>query len=196
MLVEIRIYRRHDADLIMLKSYGISIPKMMRLALENYVEGERIKFPLPDAHPCDISKCSMLRYRLNVTNPKIIKLLKSVKKGYRNQFCKTLLRDMMDTLALGVFLESDEDIAFEEKRLKSEPLLANTDLGLIAYREDGFFKEEKKISKDKEEAIREENDKVFEKEQEGLFVDINEDESRNNEMLFSMFEDMVKGGNN
>lgn len=134
MLVEVRIYRRHDADLIMLKSYGVNISKMMRLALENYVAGQRIKFRLPDSHACDISNCSMLRYRLNIQNPEVIKLLKSIKHGYRNQFCKALLRDMLDCGSLGVYLGTEETIEFENKRIRTEAMVADDELGLISKR--------------------------------------------------------------
>lgn len=134
MLVEVRIYRRHDADLIMLKSYGVNISKMMRLALENYVAGQRIKFRLPDSHACDISNCSMLRYRLNIQNPEVIKLLKSIKHGYRNQFCKALLRDMLDCGSLGVYLGTDGAIEFENKRIRTESMVADDELGLISKR--------------------------------------------------------------
>lgn len=162
MLVEIRIYRRHDADLIMLKSYGVNISKMMRLALENYVEGERIKFRLPSAQSCDISKCSMLRYRLNIKNPKVIQMLKSVKRGYRNQFCKALLRDMMDSMALGVYFEDDASVSFESDRIAKDAMLAQSDLGLVTNRrqvEAEEFFEQKRLEKTKEEVIVEENDK-------------------------------------
>jgi hypothetical protein len=152
MLVEVRIYRRHDADLIMLKSYGVSISRMMRLALENYVAGQRIKLCLPDSHACDISDCSMLRYRLNIQNPEVIKLLKSIKHGYRNQFCKALLRDMLDCGSLGVYLGTDEAVEFENKRIKTESLVAGDELGLISKRAqigNASFKKREKVQKEK-----------------------------------------------
>lgn len=185
MLVEIRIYRRHDADLIMLKSYGVNISKMMRLALENYVEGERIKFRLPSSQSCDISKCSMLRYRLNVKNPKVIQLLKQVKRGYRNQFCKALLRDMMDSMALGVYFEDAEAVDFETSRLAGDAMLAQTDLGLITNRrqvEAEEFFEQKRLEKEQEKIIVEENDKKAAKEDGEVKIRFNNGEPLENEM--------------
>lgn len=120
MYVEIRLYRRHDADLMMLKSYGVNIAKLMKICLDNYVEGKRIKFSLPGAQECPVKNTSMLRYHLNVTNPKAVALLKSLKGGYRNQFCKMLLRDSLDAEPLGVYFVRDIDIESEGKRLSSQ----------------------------------------------------------------------------
>lgn len=135
MLVEIRIYRRHDADLISLLGYQVNISKMMRLALENYVAGERIKFRLPQAKAFNLKDKTMFRYRLNIKNPKVIALLKSVKKGYRNQFCKALLRDMLDAVPLSVYLDKPALIRAESERLSEDALVAGGYLGSVTKRE-------------------------------------------------------------
>lgn len=134
MLVEIRIYRRHDADLMMLRSYGANISKLMRMALDNFADGRRIKIRLPDAHFHDMSGCTMLRYRLNIQNPKVVNLLKQIKKGYRNQFCKALLRDSLDCEPLGVYMETSL-IEQENSRVLSEAeLLENNITNIFSKR--------------------------------------------------------------
>ena len=118
MLIEIRIYRRHDADLMMLKAYGVNIPKFINEVLVNYVDGKRIKYRLPNAMPCSVADVSMLRCRVKVTDQRVITLIHNIKDGYRNQFCKMLLRDAMDSEALGVYLSKQIDITQEDTRIR------------------------------------------------------------------------------
>ena len=118
MLVEIRIYRRHDADIMMLRNSGINITALMKEVLENYAEGKKVRYEITTSQPCDLTNHSMLRYRLNIKNPEVIKVLKGIKQGYRNQFCKMLLRDSLASEPLGVFFENDDDAYDDENRLK------------------------------------------------------------------------------
>lgn len=145
MLVEIRIYRRHDADIMMLKSYGVNISKLMKAVLENYVIGKRVKYQLPGSQVCDISQCTMLRYRLNIKNPDVISLLKNIKKGYRNQFCKALVRDSLEAEPLGVFFEDKDYIDDESKRLQNAS--ENTEINLDNKKTEKTKKDDSKTQK-------------------------------------------------
>ena len=135
MQVEIRIYRRHDADLMMLKSYSVNVPKMMKEVLNNYVEGKKIKYSLPGSQECPIDNLSMLRYRLTVTNLDVIALLKRLKHGYRNQFCKMLLRDALVDEPLGVYFSKPEDIRKEHARIFQAENIQSAPIGKLYKKE-------------------------------------------------------------
>lgn len=207
--VEIRLYRRHDLDLIMLRAYGLSVTKLMRLALLNYVDGERIKFKLPDSRSYNISEVTCARYRLTVSDTRIINLLENIKSGYRNQFCKQLLRDALDTAPLGAYL-SDAYIQKETDRMKSDaqvmPLSVSSKrtgkrentsekvqkkLEKIAQEETSDIKKKKEITESVPDFLRDDSISLPDESIPDLFEDTS---SVNNESLMNAFAELVSEG--
>lgn len=118
--VELRMYKRHDADLIMLKGHGVSISKLLVRALDDYTEGKRVKYRLPPPIEAHVNRASTVRYHVKITNPDAEKLLKSIHRGYRNQFCKMLIRDALDAEPLAIFMADRGVVELERKRLSED----------------------------------------------------------------------------
>lgn len=124
MYVELRMYKRHDADLIMLKGQGVSIHKLLLAALDNYVQGVRIKYRIPKPESMDPNHVQTIRYHVNVRNPEAEKLLKSIRRGYRNQFCKMLLRDALEAEPMAIFMAKNMHVENETQRLETSSMIS------------------------------------------------------------------------
>lgn len=115
--IEIRLYKAHDPDLIMLTSYGISISSLVKKALLNYVEGKNEKYYIPRSKPCTAQNKSY-RYHISIEDPRVAELMQNIKFRYRNAFCKALLRDMLLIDPLGIYFSQNAQIEYETNRIK------------------------------------------------------------------------------
>lgn len=115
--IEIRLYKAHDPDLIMLTSYGISISALVKKALLNYVEGNNEKYYIPHSKSCSTQNRSY-RYHISIDDPRVAELMQNIKFRYRNAFCKALLRDMLIIDPLGIYFSQDAQIEYETNRIK------------------------------------------------------------------------------
>mgnify|MGYP004641235783 CR=1 FL=1 len=118
MKFDVRLYHSHDSDLIMLSSYGLHFSQLLRLALYNYARGNRIKYRLPGSKEYNTKKACQLRFRVCISDPESIEVLNRVKDSYRSQFCRQLVRDMLDVIPLGVYFKDEDSIMQETTRME------------------------------------------------------------------------------
>lgn len=99
MKFTMRIYKRHDMDLLLLhKTKGFSMQKAVKAALRMHLGlSEVTPIPFPACSE-DVSKFySSSQFHLSLSEEKeddlaIIKFLNEIPRGLRNSFCKNLTR--------------------------------------------------------------------------------------------------------
>lgn len=120
MIQDIRLYKRFDADLISLYAAGCSLGAMVREVLLTYAaDGAPVRIALDAVPPCDLDRIHSVRLRIKVTEKNAVALLLRVKKGYRNAFCKALLRDALIYQNFGIFFTDKDYVRREEDRFES-----------------------------------------------------------------------------
>lgn len=138
--INIRLYKAHDLDLIMLTSYGINISKLVKKALLNYVDGKNEKYYIPYSKYCAKQNKPRYRYSVSFENQKIADLMQHIKFRNRNSFCKALLRDMLLIEPLGIYFSQNAQIEFETNRIKE---IANSTISPITLTENRKEESEK-----------------------------------------------------
>lgn len=113
MVVETRIYKQFDTDLLALCAAGYPVRNMMRDAIIAYASGTPLNYYLDEAIPFkfDDKKTAHIRFSIPDVNTNACNLLKSVQKGYRNSFCKAVLRNALIQINLPAFFS---DIALSQ----------------------------------------------------------------------------------
>ena len=106
-VVELRIYKRYDQDLMALKQRGANIPTLVRSCLYAFARGKRVYYKVPDDVLIDANDRYNFHLRIEVEDPESIRLLKSVKEMHRNAFCKAILREAFVFQNLGVYLTDE-----------------------------------------------------------------------------------------
>ena len=117
MIQDIRLYKRFDADLIALHAHGYPVGALTKAALVAYAANRKVKFRIEEAFSFDIGDAKTFRIRLLIKDKATIRLLQSVKRGYRNAFCKALLRETLLYQNLGVFFSSSSSVRDENGRM-------------------------------------------------------------------------------
>ena len=97
MVVEIRIYKRYDMDLFSLFDAGLPVPLMIRDAVVAYAHATPLHYLIDETVPFDLNGKTTLHTRINIpdTDKKTIYMLKHIKHGLRNNFCKMVLRNAL-----------------------------------------------------------------------------------------------------
>lgn len=97
MVIEIRLYKRYDTDLIALHDAGYCISDLMGKAISGYANGAPVHYLISEAIDFDMNGKQSFRTRFTISNSdtKAIHMLKNIKHGYRNSFCKMVLRDAL-----------------------------------------------------------------------------------------------------
>lgn len=97
MIVEIRLYKSHDTDLVALCSAGYCISNMLKEAIIGYANGTPVHFIVDEFIPFDVSKTKSVRTRFTMPDKeqKACYILNNIKRGYRNSFCKAILRNAL-----------------------------------------------------------------------------------------------------
>lgn len=97
MVIEIRLYKRYDTDLIALHDAGYCISDLMGKAISGYANGTPVHYLISEAIDFDMNGKQSFRTRFTISNSdtKAIHMLKNIKHGYRNSFCKMVLRDAL-----------------------------------------------------------------------------------------------------
>lgn len=119
MRLELRFYKRFDLDLISLYAAGINLNKYIPAIIASYAKGEEYHLYIPFCKAMDIEKGQLIHTQVAITDQQSIVLLKQVKKGYRNTFVKTLIRDALLFQSFGAFLSEDALIRQENGRIFS-----------------------------------------------------------------------------
>ncbi len=109
MKVEIRLYKQHDADLIALAANGYQIASMMRDAICGYANGNPVHFYIDEPINADFNVLKTFRTRFNIpqNEEKALYLLQGIKHGFRNAFCKVILRDALIQQDMTAFFSND-----------------------------------------------------------------------------------------
>lgn len=96
--VTIRLYRRHDIDLIALKcANGFSMNQMIRNSLLAYLNGEpsSIVYPAIEIPMSNLPQMTQLHLSLDLENEddaRIYEYISGIQPGYRNSIIKQLIR--------------------------------------------------------------------------------------------------------
>lgn len=96
--VTIRLYRRHDIDLIALKcANGFSMNQMIRESLLAYLNGKSssIDYPAIEIPMSNLPQMTQLHLILDLDyqdDARIYKYISSIQPGYRNSIVKQLIR--------------------------------------------------------------------------------------------------------
>lgn len=131
----LRFYVRHDLDLIGLRVQGVAIGKLAKIALESYANGKRIHICVDagrqismdditdlikkeNKHKSSLAKVTSFKCEFTTRDPETIKLLKNIKNTYRNQFCKTILRNTLTEQSLIPFFTKIENVNTENAFLE------------------------------------------------------------------------------
>ena len=121
MNVEIRIYKRFDTDILALHDAGFSIMRMMHDSLIAYATGKPFHILLEEMIPFKISDKSSIRTRLTINEsvPEVKALLNAIKRGYRSNFCKQLLRNSIIQQNLPCYIDDTSFFSLHEKNAAS-----------------------------------------------------------------------------
>lgn len=118
MKVELRFYKRYDADLLSLHETGVSLSALTKAAVIAYANGQRARYMMPKCKSMNFDDRRTVRLRMSIDDQRTQELLSHIKNSYRNQFCKTVLRDALVTQCIGTYISSSYDLNAENGRLQ------------------------------------------------------------------------------
>lgn len=116
--INLRLYRRFDADLIALNEH-IPVNVIIEVLLDAYAEGRRIRIIPAKCRPFNIGNKKGIHLTVTVRSQKASALIAQIKPGFRNQFCKSLLRDALVTDPLWVYFSDNGYTKRENERIQS-----------------------------------------------------------------------------
>ena len=119
--IELRLYKRFDADLLALQYAGIPVKTLMVNAVTSYANGQHYKIYISETRLHDLNGSQKYHVKCTFKDEKAVALLKSIKYGFRNAFCKTILRDALMHQNLGVFFSDDNYLSLENERIQTQP---------------------------------------------------------------------------
>lgn len=124
MNIMVRLYARHDLDLIALKKNTyFDFNKCLKLAVIAWARGDKYTIPSPttkinDEELKDIKPIG-LHFSLGKSEEDVIEALKHIKYGYRNSFLKNLFRYYMSEPILNIYLDSTNNVC--QNQMKNTP---------------------------------------------------------------------------
>ena len=101
--LDLRFYKRYDVELIALHKAGVPLGDYVRQALIAYTTGKPFHIYIPFALDHDFNDRQLLHTSVKIEDTASEHLLRQIKHGYRNSFCKLLLRDALIYQNLAVF---------------------------------------------------------------------------------------------
>lgn len=116
--VELRLYKRFDADLLSLYEFGVPITEIAKRAVVAYAHGEPLEYLIGRGEPFDFNDKKSVHLRLTIRDEKAEQLLLQIKHGFRNQFVKTLVRNALKELPLAPFFSGPSYIDAENERIQ------------------------------------------------------------------------------
>lgn len=107
MRIDIRIYKRFDTDLVALCDAGYPLSKMFHDALTAFAYGQPLHYLVDAPVRFNPDGKTSVHYAFSIpdSDKTTCGLLKSIQKGYRNSFCKAVLRNTMVNQNVGCFLK-------------------------------------------------------------------------------------------
>ena len=135
---------RHDLDLIALRIQGVSLSKLGKIALEAYANGKNISIDIPEQRQMEIddiqrflfdeanrktplksATMSSFKCEFSTSDDESIRLLKSIKNTYRNQFVKTLIRNTLTRQSLIPYFTADDFVNKENDNIRQVSQITN-----------------------------------------------------------------------
>ncbi len=120
MILKLRVYRRHDIDLMaLLANTSFDFASAVKECLKEYVRGTSAVIKLPNEK--NFSKAvnySVVQIHIKLSesfDSDIIEFVNSLPKGTRNCFIKALLRNSLEAPYIDAFYA---DLTFKGKRIK------------------------------------------------------------------------------
>ena len=118
--MNLRYHERYDIDLISILSSGINITQYLPIVLRAYARGEECHLL---AQPCVLKiPPQTIRASVLIDDPESVELLKKVRPGYQNAFCKMLLRESLIGHSLSPFFEGEYVPEPDEKSFTGDDL--------------------------------------------------------------------------
>lgn len=120
--IHLRLYKRYDIDLLALYGLGISIGEIAKEALIAYANGKEYKVYISPSPSHEFKDPDRFRLTFHVNDPAVEKLLRQIRKTYRNTFIKCLIRESLIRQNLGIFMESKAYAEAEAERVREYDL--------------------------------------------------------------------------
>ena len=114
--INLRLYRRFDADLIALNEH-IPVNVVIEALLDAYAKGKRMRIIPEKCLPFNIGNRKGIHLTVTVRSEESSKLMAQIRPGFRNQFCKSILRDALVTDPLWVYFSDDQYTKRENERI-------------------------------------------------------------------------------
>ena len=114
--INLRLYRRFDADLIALNEH-IPFNVVIEALLDAYAKGKRMRIIPEKCLPFNIGNRKGIHLTVTVRSEESSKLMAQIRPGFRNQFCKSILRDALVTDPLWVYFSDDQYTKRENERI-------------------------------------------------------------------------------
>lgn len=126
MVVDIRLYKRYDADLVALADAGCSISAMMYDAVISYANGTPIHFLIDEITPFDANdrKPVHIKFTIPESQTNAIYMMKNIKKRCKNSFCKALLRNALIQQNLSGYFSDESLLQLQAINLRNENINA------------------------------------------------------------------------
>ena len=123
MNVTLRLYKRHDLDLIpVVTSSTFKLTKQIKGAIRAYLNDEPFRIPIESVAAVDNERGTyLLHFCINrEKEPDLFTFVTSLKTGKRNSAIKNLLRYYLDTIYLGEYLNDKELLRYPSNNLSGE----------------------------------------------------------------------------
>lgn len=122
MFVEMRYYKRFDPDLIALFEAGVNLNEYVPEIIDAYANGKEYHLYVPFCKNHDMNGQQLIHKRVFISDNESIQLLKGIKHGYRNSFCKMLIREVLVYQNLSAFFADQKLIQRENVRTHKKDL--------------------------------------------------------------------------
>lgn len=144
MRLDVRIYKKHDADIAALSYAGYSVTNMIKDALDALVENRPFAIDIGHVDVPDFADHRNVHVTITLkthANPKLVELIKSIRPGYRCAFCKMVLRNTFIRQDYNAYLPAKYGPLFENQGFVSEDYMKYVH-PLEEYKTDGPTGEE------------------------------------------------------
>lgn len=120
MRIDIRLYKRFDTDLVALCDAGYPLSKMLKDSVTAFAYGAPLHYLVDVPLRFDVEGKSTVHYAFTISDKdtKTCMVLKSIQKGYRNSFCKMILRNAMVNQNVGCYFANDRYIPLVEQQIQ------------------------------------------------------------------------------
>ena len=135
MIVEIRLSKRYDMDLIALADAGYRLSQLMKEAVRGYANGIPVHFYIDEVIPFDEKDKKGIHFHLQIpdSDERAVYLIKHIKRGYRNSFCKMCLRNALIGQNLSSYIAEESLLTLQRENLEKEPLSSIPNLKPCSY---------------------------------------------------------------